>query len=36
MLPEVLGITVEQAYDNRLGRTLDRLYPQLASCGSAW
>ena len=33
VLPEVLGITVQQAYDNRLGRTLDRLYPQL---GEVW
>lgn len=33
VLPEVLGITVEQAYDNRLGRVLDRLYPQL---GELW
>jgi transposase len=33
VLPEVLGITVKQAYDNRLGRTLDRLYPQL---GELW
>ncbi len=27
VLPEVLGIPPEQAYDNRLGRALDRLYP---------
>jgi transposase len=33
VLPEVLGIPVAQAYDNRLGRTLDRLYPQL---GELW
>ena len=33
VLPEVLNITVQQAYDNRLGRTLDRLYPQL---GELW
>jgi transposase len=33
VLPEILGITVEQAYDNRLGRALDRLYPQL---GPLW
>jgi transposase len=33
VLPEVLDISVEQAYDNRLGRTLDRLYPQL---GEIW
>lgn len=33
VLPEVLGITVEQAYDNRLGRALDRVYPQL---GELW
>ena len=33
VLPEVLGITVEQIYDNRLGRALDRLYPQL---GEVW
>jgi hypothetical protein len=29
MLPEVLGSTVKQAYDNRLGHTLDRLCPRL-------
>jgi transposase len=33
VLPEVLNISVQQAYDNRLGRTLDRLYPQL---GELW
>ena len=33
VLPEVLNITVQQAYDNRLGRTLDRLYPQLGELG---
>jgi len=33
VLPEVLGITVSQAYDNRLGRTLDRLHPEL---GELW
>ena len=33
VLPEVLGISVQQAYDNRLGRTLDRLYAQL---GELW
>ena len=33
VLPAVLGIAVEQAYDNRLGRALDRLYPQL---GELW
>ena len=33
VLPEVLNITVQQAYDNRLGRTLDRLYAQL---GEVW
>jgi transposase len=33
VLPEVLGISVKQAYDNRLGRALDRLYPQL---GELW
>jgi hypothetical protein len=27
VLPEVLGIAPQQAYDNRLGRALDRLYP---------
>lgn len=29
VLPEVLGIAPEQAYDNRLGRALDRLHPYL-------
>jgi transposase len=33
VLPDVLGIRPEQAYDNRLGRTLDRLYPHL---GELW
>lgn len=33
VLPEVLGVTVAQAYDNRFGRALDRLYPQL---GELW
>jgi transposase len=33
VLPAVLGVSVAQAYDNRLGRTLDRLYPQL---GELW
>jgi transposase len=33
VLPEVLGIAVQQIYDNRLGRALDRLYPQL---GEVW
>jgi len=33
VLPEVLGILPEQAYDNRLGRALDRLYPHL---GELW
>jgi hypothetical protein len=33
VLPEVLGIPPEQAYDNRLGRALDRLYPHL---GELW
>lgn len=33
VLPEVLGITVRQAYDNRLGRALDRLHPHL---GTLW
>jgi transposase len=33
VLPEVLDVAVEQAYDNRLGRALDRLYPQL---GELW
>jgi len=34
VLPDVLGLTVQQAYDNRLGRVLDHVYPQLASCGA--
>jgi transposase len=29
VLPEVLGVRVAQAYDNRLGSALDRLHPQL-------
>ena len=33
VLPEVLGIVLEQVYDNRLGRALDRLYPHL---GELW
>ena len=33
VLPEVLGITPQQAYDNRLGRALDCLYPHL---GELW
>lgn len=33
VLPELLGILPEQAYDNRLGRALDRLYPHL---GELW
>jgi transposase len=33
VVPEVLGIRPEQAYDNRLGRALDRLYPHL---GELW
>lgn len=33
VLPEVLGIPPEQAYDNRLGRALDRLCPHL---GELW
>jgi transposase len=33
VLPEVLGIHPQQAYDNRLGRALDRLYPHL---GDLW
>ncbi len=33
VLPEVLGIAPEQAYDNRLGRALDRLHPYL---GELW
>lgn len=33
VLPEFLGIQPEQAYDNRLGRALDRLYPAL---GELW
>jgi transposase len=33
VLPEVLGVRVRQAYDNRFGRALDRLHPQL---GELW
>jgi len=33
VLPQVLDITPEKVYDNRLGRTLDRLYPHL---GELW
>ena len=33
VLPEVLGIRVAQTYDNRLGRALDKLYPEL---GELW
>ena len=33
VLPEVLDIAPEKAYDNRLGRALDRLYPHL---GELW
>jgi len=33
VLPQVLGVRPEQAYDNRLGRALDRLYPHL---GDLW
>ncbi len=33
VLPEVLGLAPAQAYDNRLGRALDRLYPHL---GELW
>jgi transposase len=33
VLPAVLDVTVQQAYDNRFGRTLDQLYPQL---GELW
>jgi transposase len=33
VLPEVLGIDVGQAYDNRFGRALDRLHPYL---GELW
>ncbi len=33
VLPDVLGMTVRQAYDNRMGRVLDRMYPQL---GELW
>ncbi len=36
VLPEVLGITPQQAYDNRLGRALDRLYPTWASYEPGW
>ena len=33
VLPELLDIATEKAYDNRLGRALDRLYPYL---GELW
>lgn len=33
VLPRILDIKPEQAYDNRLGRALDRLYPHL---GELW
>lgn len=33
VLPEVLGVRVSQAYDNRFGRALDGLHPQL---GELW
>lgn len=33
VLPELLGIAPQQVYDNRLGRALDRLHPQL---GELW
>jgi transposase len=33
VLPELLGVSPEQAYDNRLGRALDRLHPYL---GELW
>lgn len=33
VLPQVLDITPEKVYDNRLGRALDRLYPHL---GELW
>jgi len=33
VLPQVLDIAPEKAYDNRLGRALDRLYPHL---GELW
>lgn len=33
VLPQVLDIASEKAYDNRLGRALDRLYPHL---GELW
>jgi len=33
VLPQVLDIAPEKAYDNRLGRALDRLYPSL---GELW
>jgi hypothetical protein len=41
VLPDVLGIRVGQAYDNRLGRALDKLYPQLVLlrlvlCYNSW
>jgi len=33
ILPELLGMSAEQVYDNRLGRALDRLHPYL---GELW
>lgn len=33
VLPEVLGVSSKQMYDNRLGRALDQLYPHL---GELW
>ena len=33
VLPEVLGLSAQHVYDNRLGRTLDRLHPHL---GELW
>lgn len=33
VLPQVLDVALEKVYDNRLGRALDRLYPQL---GELW
>lgn len=33
VLPEMLDVSAEQAYDNRLGRALDQLYPHL---GELW
>ncbi len=34
VLPQVLDIAPEKAYDNRLGRALDRLYPHLGELGA--